>query len=53
MNKFFKKMIKEVDDGKVIEAIYQNFSNAVDKVSHKKLVDKIEGRHKYYTDNLD
>lgn len=52
-SEFFERVTKEIDDRKVMKAIYLYFTQAFDKLSHQKLVWKREDRNKYYIDIID
>ena len=41
---FFEEVTKHVDEGRAVDVVYTDFSNAFDKVPHGRLIQKVK-RH--------
>lgn len=41
-NEFFEVVMKEIDEGRAVNVVYMDFSKALDKVPHGRLIQKIQ-----------
>ena len=39
---FFEEVTKAIDEGRAVDVVYMNFSKAIDKVPHGRLVQKVK-----------